>query len=93
MKPGPVETQLKALREARWRELNPEPGPKSVDMSNVGQVSNVQVSNVQSSVQLDIPLDKSLDTPKVGSAAYWRERKRAQRAAKAALTSHSSAAA
>jgi len=73
---GPVETQLKALREARWRETHPEPVSKPVAVSSVSSPVSKSVSSS--------PVSKD-------RREYMRELMRRKRAAaKVALTSLSS---
>ena len=83
---GPVEMQLKALREARWRETHPEPVSKPVAVSNV--------SSAVSSPPVSSPPVSSPPVSKVERREYMRELMRRKRAAaKAALTISLSSAA
>ena len=86
IKLGPVEEQLRALREARWRELNePVSKPEAVPASPVSPAVSVSLETV--SVSSLTPVSPAV-SPWVAagvSRATWFRRK-------AALSSASSAA-
>jgi len=73
---GLVETQLMALREARWRELHEPAKPRSCPpMSN--KMSNWTDLSVDKCPSVDIKPVDMVDTrkPVVKDVASWRERK------------------